>query len=71
MSLVRRALIVGLALVTGACTTYGLVESKPLSRGEDHLALDDEQVDRLITTGRELLRNNAEFQRLLASLRSR
>jgi hypothetical protein len=26
-------------------------------------------VDRLIATGRELLRNNAEFQRLLASLR--
>jgi NTE family protein len=33
------------------------------------LALDDEQVDRLITTGRELLRNNTDFQRLLASLR--
>jgi NTE family protein len=35
------------------------------------LALDDVQVDRLIATGRELLRNNAEFQRLLASLGGR
>jgi NTE family protein len=35
MSLARRALIIGLALATGACTTYGLVENKPLSRGED------------------------------------
>lgn len=33
------------------------------------LALNDEQIDRLIAAGRELLRNNAEFQRLLASLR--
>jgi NTE family protein len=33
-------------------------------------ALDDEQVDRLIATGRELLRNNAEFRRLLASLQA-
>jgi NTE family protein len=32
------------------------------------LALDDVQIDRLIATGRELLRNNADFQRLLASL---
>jgi NTE family protein len=32
-------------------------------------ALEADQVDRLIATGRELLRNNAEFQRLLASLR--
>jgi NTE family protein len=31
--------------------------------------LKAEQVDRLIATGRELLRNNPEFQRLLASLR--
>lgn len=31
-------------------------------------ALDADQVDRLIATGRELLRNNAEFKRLLASL---
>jgi len=31
-------------------------------------ALDDVQVDRLIAAGRELLRNNAEFRRLLASL---
>jgi NTE family protein len=30
--------------------------------------LSTEQVDRLIVTGRELLRNNAEFQRLVASL---
>jgi len=33
------------------------------------LALNNEQIDRLITTGRELLRNNPEFQRLLASLK--
>jgi NTE family protein len=33
-------------------------------------ALGNEQVDRLIATGRELLRNNAEFRRLLASLRA-
>ena len=32
------------------------------------LALDNEQVGRLIAAGRELLRNNPEFQRLLASL---
>jgi NTE family protein len=31
-------------------------------------ALDAGQVDRLIVTGRELLRNNPEFKRLLASL---
>jgi NTE family protein len=30
--------------------------------------LDADQVDRLIATGRELLRNNTEFKRLLASL---
>ncbi|MGJ7509672.1 patatin-like phospholipase family protein [Variovorax sp. GT1P44] len=33
-------------------------------------ALDKEQVARLIATGRELLRNSPEFQRLLASLRA-
>ena len=33
------------------------------------LALSDEQVNRLVATGRELLRSNAEFQRLLASLK--
>ena len=33
-------------------------------------ALGNEQVDRLIATGRELLRNNAEFRRLLASLQT-
>jgi NTE family protein len=32
-------------------------------------ALSAEQVDKLIATGRELLRNNLEFQRLLASVR--
>ena len=32
------------------------------------LALSGEQVDRLIAVGRELLRNNPEYQRLLASL---
>jgi len=31
-------------------------------------ALSTEQVDRLIATGRQLLRDNPEFQRLLASL---
>jgi NTE family protein len=31
--------------------------------------LDADQVDRLIATGRDLLRNNPEFQRLLTSLR--
>ena len=31
-------------------------------------ALDADQVDQLIATGRELLRNNAEFKRLLAGL---
>jgi len=161
----RRALMIGLALVTGACTTYGVIENKPplpgegnpgyslgefatkLNRQSDELtlavafsgggtraaalsygvmqelynvatlqqtqqtlerwarelstperpvtqyfirlsfeevpegplrrflneiptsfALDDVQVDRLIAAGRELLRNNAEFRRLLASL---
>ncbi len=34
------------------------------------LALDNEQVDRLIVAGRELLRNNPEFRRLLASLQA-
>ena len=34
MSLARRALMIGLALATGACTTYGVVENKPLSPGE-------------------------------------
>ena len=34
MSLARRALMIGLALVTGACTTYGVVENKPLLPGE-------------------------------------
>lgn len=33
------------------------------------LALSDKQVNRLVATGRELLRSNAEFQRLLASLK--
>jgi NTE family protein len=33
-------------------------------------SLSGDQVDRLIATGRELLRNNAEYQRLLASLRA-
>lgn len=31
-------------------------------------ALSNEQVDRLIATGRQLLRDNPEFQRLLANL---
>lgn len=34
MSLARRALMIGLALATGACTTYGVIENKPLSHGE-------------------------------------
>ena len=33
-------------------------------------ALGNEQVDQLITTGRELLRNNAEFRRLVAGLQA-
>jgi len=33
-------------------------------------ALNDEQVDRLIATGREQLRNNPEFQQLLTDLES-
>jgi hypothetical protein len=32
--------------------------------------LDAEQVDRLIAIGRELLRNNVEYRRLLASLQA-
>ncbi|MDM0014900.1 patatin-like phospholipase family protein [Variovorax sp. J22P168] len=32
--------------------------------------LDEEQVARLITTGRELLRNNPDYQRLLSALRA-
>jgi hypothetical protein len=32
--------------------------------------LDKEQVARLIATGRELLRNNPDYRRLLASLRT-
>jgi NTE family protein len=35
------------------------------------LALSDEQVDRLILAGRELLRNNAQFRDLVASLDGR
>ena len=31
-------------------------------------ALSDDQVDQLITTGRTLLRDNPDFQRLVASL---
>jgi NTE family protein len=31
-------------------------------------SLSDEQVDKLIATGRKLLRNNPEFQRLVATL---
>jgi NTE family protein len=34
MSLARNALMVGLALVTGACTSYGVVQNKPLSQGQ-------------------------------------
>lgn len=34
MSLARRALMIGVALATGACTTYGVIENKPLSHGE-------------------------------------
>lgn len=34
------------------------------------LSLDNEQIDRLIVTGRELLRNNAQFRRLLADLQA-
>jgi NTE family protein len=34
------------------------------------LALNNDQVDRLIAAGRELLHNNAEYRRLLASLQT-
>jgi NTE family protein len=34
-------------------------------------SLSDEQVDRLIAAGRELLRNNTDFQQLLAGLSAR
>ena len=34
MSLAHDALMLGLTLVIGACTTYGIVEIKPLSPGE-------------------------------------
>jgi len=48
------------------------VPERPLRRFLNEIptsfALDDEQVDRLIATGRELLRNNADYRRLLASL---
>jgi NTE family protein len=39
-----------------------------LNRIPTSLSLSDEQVDRLIETGRHLLRKNPEFQRLLADL---
>ena len=42
-----------------------------LNRIPTSLSLSDEQVDRLIETGRHLLRKNPEFQRLLADLGSR
>ena len=32
--LARRALMIGLVLDTGACTTYGVIENKPLLPGE-------------------------------------
>ncbi|MDM0066092.1 patatin-like phospholipase family protein [Variovorax sp. J31P207] len=41
-----------------------------LNRIPTSFALDNEQVERLIATGRELLRSNPEYQRLLASLRA-
>lgn len=48
------------------------VPDEPLRRFLNEIptsfALSDEQVDKLIATGRELLRSNAEFRRLLASL---
>lgn len=34
MSLARRVLVIALALATGACTTYGIIQNKPLSQGE-------------------------------------
>ena len=34
MSLAHRALMLGLALVVGACTTYGTVENQPLLPGD-------------------------------------
>ncbi|MDN8614396.1 patatin-like phospholipase family protein [Variovorax ginsengisoli] len=41
-----------------------------LNRIPTSFALDKEQVERLIATGRELLRSNPEYQRLLAGLRA-
>ena len=35
MSPARKALMVGLALVAGACTSYGVVQNKPLSQSQD------------------------------------
>ena len=51
---------------------FGGVADRPLCRFLNafpaNFSLSTEQVDRLIATGRELLRNNADFQRLVASL---
>ena len=34
MSLARSSLMIGVALATGACTTYGVIENRPLAHGE-------------------------------------
>jgi NTE family protein len=50
------------------------VAEEPLRRFLNEIpttfALSDDQVDRLIATGRELLRNNPDFRRLLTSLQN-
>ena len=39
--LARRALMIGLALAAGSCTTYGVIENRPLLRGEgERIALE-------------------------------
>lgn len=52
--------------------SFAEVADEPLRRFLNEIptsfALSDDQVDKLISAGRELLRNSAEFQRLLASL---
>jgi hypothetical protein len=36
----------------------------------DFIFLEDEQIDKLIDAGRQLLRNNPDFQRLLADIKN-
>ena len=48
MSLARRALTIGLATATGACTTYGVVENKPLLPGPSGPSVERAQVKILV-----------------------